>query len=285
MKVLVTGFGGQLGHDVIKHLEALDIECRGVDIADFDITNEEQTLSYITDYAPDVVVHCSAYTAVDKAEENMDLCYAVNAKGPEYIAKACKKIDAKMVYISTDYVFPGQGTDFYEVDDQTGPLSQYGATKLSGEQAVKAQLEKYFIIRISWVFGVNGNNFVKTMLRLGREKEELRVVDDQIGSPTYTDDLSVLICKMIQTEKYGTYHATNEGICSWAQFTEEIFKQTGITCKVTHVTTQEYGATVAVRPENSRMSKKSLDEAGFDRLPTWQDALHRYLIELGQISK
>ena len=286
MKVLVTGIGGQLGHDVMKHLDALGIDHIGADRAEFDITDQAATEAFILGYMPDVVVHCSAYTAVDKAEEEKQKCFEVNTVGTENIAKVCKKIDAKMMYFSTDYVFPGQGDQFYEVDDVTDPLSQYGATKLAGELAVKRYLEKYFIVRISLVFGVNGHNFIKTMLRLGKTHDEVRVVDDQIGSPTYTDDLSVLICDMIQTEKYGTYHATNEGICSWADFTEEIFRQAGIaSCHVKHVTTEEYGLSAAVRPFNSRLSKKSLDEAGFHRLPAWQDALHRYLIELGEIEE
>ncbi|MCI8307880.1 MAG: dTDP-4-dehydrorhamnose reductase [Lachnospiraceae bacterium] len=279
MKVLVTGYNGQLGYDVVKELTKRGIESKGVDIDDFDITDEKAVSDYIRDYNPDVVVHCSAYTAVDKAEDNIQVCRAVNVDGPRNIAKICKELDCKLVYFSTDYVFPGTGDEFYEVDSPTGPLGQYGITKLDGELAVTEQLEKYFIIRISWVFGINGNNFIKTMLRVGKEHDTVRVVDDQIGSPTYTADLSKLVCDMLVTEKYGIYHATNEGVCSWADFTEEIFRLAGYDTKITRVTTEEYGAR-APRPKNSRMSKKSLDDAGFSRLPDWKDALRRYLEEL-----
>lgn len=279
MKVLVTGVKGQLGYDVVKELTKRGIECQGADIEEFDITDEAAVSEYIKGYNPDVVVHCSAYTAVDKAEDNIDVCRAVNVSGPYNIAKVCKELDCKMVYFSTDYVFPGTGEEFYEVDSATGPLGQYGMTKLDGELAVKEWLDKYFIIRISWVFGINGNNFIKTMLRVGKDHSEVSVVDDQIGSPTYTVDLAKLVCDMLVTEKYGTYHATNEGICSWAEFTEEIYRQAGYNTIVKHVSTEEYGAK-APRPNNSRMSKKSLDDAGFDRLPEWKDALSRYLKEL-----
>lgn len=280
MKVLVTGVKGQLGYDVVKVLKSRNIDCLGADIEEFDITDADMTRKFISDYNPDVVVHCSAYTAVDNAEDNIDICRAVNVNGPENIAKVCRELDCKMIYISTDYVFPGTGDKFYEVDDPTGPLGQYGMTKLDGEKAVMANLDKYFIVRISWVFGINGNNFVKTMLRVGKDRDELNVVYDQIGSPTYTADLSVLLCNMLETEKYGIYHATNEGICSWADFTEEIFKIAGYDTKVNRVTTEEYGAK-APRPKNSRMSKKSLDDAGFARLPDWKDALARYIKEIG----
>ena len=279
MRVLVTGYKGQLGYDVVKELTKREIESKGVDIDDFDITDYEATSNYIQGYNPDIVVHCSAYTAVDKAEENIEVCRAVNVDGPKNIAAVCKELDCKMVYFSTDYVFPGVGEEFYEVDSKTGPLGQYGMTKLEGELAVTDTLEKYFIIRISWVFGINGNNFIKTMLRVGKEHDVVSVVDDQIGSPTYTVDLAKLVCDMLVTEKYGTYHATNEGICSWAEFTEEIFRQAGYDTKVKHVTTEEYGAK-APRPKNSRMSKKSLDDAGFDRLPDWKNAVGRYLVEM-----
>lgn len=279
MKVLVTGVKGQLGYDVIKVLKSRGIECLGADIDDFDITDAEMTRKFITEYNPDVVVHCSAYTAVDKAEDNIEVCRAVNVDGPKNIAEVCRDLDCKMIYISTDYVFPGTGDKFYEVDDETGPLGQYGMTKLDGENAVKSCIDKYFIVRISWVFGINGNNFIKTMLRIGKERDEVSVVDDQIGSPTYTADLAILLCDMLETQKYGVYHATNEGICSWADFTEEIFAQAGYDTKVNRVTTAEYGAK-APRPNNSRMSKASLDENGFNRLPDWKDALCRYLKEL-----
>lgn len=279
MKVLVTGVKGQLGYDVIKVLKERNIECLGVDIEDFDITDMQATATFIAKYSPDAVIHCSAYTAVDKAEDNLELCKSVNSQGPRNIAAICKEIDAKMIYISTDYVFPGTGDLEYEVNDPTGPLGTYGQTKLDGELAVKELLTKYFIVRISWVFGKNGNNFVKTMLRLGKERSEINVVCDQIGSPAYTADLAPLLCDMVVTEKYGTYHATNEGFCSWAEFARDIFKQAGYTTKVNFIPTSEYPAK-AKRPYNSRMSKKSLDEAGFRRLPAWQDAVIRYLKEI-----
>lgn len=280
MKVMVTGVAGQLGYDVIKELQARAIECKGVDLADFDITDANAVAAYIENYKPDVVIHCSAYTAVDKAEEEPDMCWAVNVDGTENIAKACRSIDAKMVYISTDYVFPGKGEQFYEVADEIGPLSVYGKTKLAGEEKVKQWLQKYYIVRISWVFGLNGNNFIKTMLRLGKARNEISVVSDQMGSPTYTADLAPFLCDMVAADdKYGTYHATNEGICSWAEFAEEIFRQAGCETKVKFISTAAY-PTKAVRPLNSRLSKNSLDAAGFSRLPQWQDALRRYLKEL-----
>lgn len=276
MKILVTGVKGQLGYDVVKVLEERNIECLGVDIDDFDITDADATSGYIRKYAPNAVIHCSAYTAVDKAEDELELCRKVNVDGPRNIAAVCKEIGAKMIYISTDYVFPGIGDKPYEADDPTGPLGAYGQTKLDGELAVKEILSRFFIVRISWVFGINGNNFVKTMLRLGKERKEINVVCDQIGSPTYTADLAPLLCDMVVTEKYGTYHATNEGYCSWAEFTEEIFKLAGYSTKVIPIPTSEY-PTKAKRPLNSRMSKKSLDRAGFKRLPLWQDAVSRYV--------
>jgi len=279
MKILVTGVGGQLGYDVCKVLDARKIENKGVDLADFDITDAQATHDYIAAYRPDAVIHCSAWTAVDKAEDELDKVRAVNTEGPRNIAKVCKEIGAKMLYISTDYVFPGTGERFYEPDDPTGPLGAYGSTKLGGELAVKEQLDNYFIVRISWVFGKNGNNFVKTMLRLAETHDELNVVCDQIGSPTYTADLAPLLCDMIVTEKYGTYHATNEGICSWADFAEAIFELVGKKVKVNHIPTSEY-PTRAVRPLNSRMSKDKLEQMGFSRLPHWKNALERYLKEL-----
>ncbi len=279
MKILVTGVHGQLGYDVVKCLRARGIECIGTGSADFDITDREQTEQFITGYQPDVVIHCAAYTNVNKAEEEQELCHRVNEVGPENIARVCKKLDAKMIHISTDYVFPGTGEQFYETDDATGPVSVYGKSKLAGELAVRKELEKYFIVRISWVFGKNGNNFVKTMLKLGEERPEVRVVCDQIGSPSYTVDLARLLCDMAESEQYGIYHASNEGICSWAEFTEEIFRQAGLPAKVVPIPTSEY-PTPAARPLNSRMSKACLDRAGFARLPEWKDALGRYLEEL-----
>lgn len=279
MKILVTGVGGQLGYDVCKVLDARQIENKGVDLVDFDITDAQATRNYIVTYHPDAVIHCSAWTAVDKAEDALDTVRAVNTEGPRNIAAACKEIGAKMLYLSTDYVFPGTGDRFYEPEDLTGPLGAYGATKLGGELAVKELLDQYFIVRISWVFGKNGNNFIKTMLRLAETKNEINVVCDQIGSPTYTADLAPLLCDMIMTDKYGTYHATNEGICSWAEFAEEIFRQAGKQVKVNHIPTSEY-PTRAVRPLNSRMSKEKLEQAGFTRLPHWKDAIQRYLKEI-----
>lgn len=282
MKVLVTGVKGQLGYDVCKCLDSRNIENTGVDIQDFDITDFDATMSFILNYKPDAVVHCSAYTQVDNAEDNYDLVRNVNAVGAENIAKVCKELDCKMVYISTDYVFKGVGTNAFEVDDETGPTSVYGKTKLEGENLVKSVIDKYFIVRISWVFGINGNNFINTMLRLGESRDELNVVCDQIGSPTYTYDLAPLLCDMIETEKYGIYHATNEGYTSWADFAEEIFNLAGLNVKVNHILSKDYPAK-AERPLNSRLSKKSLDDGGFNRLPVWQDALKRYLKEKGNI--
>lgn len=279
MKILVTGVKGQLGYDICRILSDRGIEHRGVDIEDFDITDRHAVSEYIKGYRPDAIIHCSAFTAVDKAEDAVELCTRVNAEGPRNIAAAAKEIDAKMMYISTDYVFPGAGECFYTPDDPTGPLSVYGKTKLMGEDAVRTASDRHFIVRISWVFGKNGNNFVKTMLRLAETKTDLNVVCDQIGSPTYTYDLSILLCDMIVTERYGTYHATNEGICSWAEFAEEIVKQGGKSTVIHPIPSSEY-PTRASRPLNSRMSKDKLEENGFSRLPHWKDALTRYLKEL-----
>lgn len=279
MRILVTGVKGQLGHDVLKELHKRKVDCLGVDIDDFDITDAQQTEAYMVNYKPDVVIHCSAYTAVDQAEDNLELCKSVNSDGPRNIAKACRIIDAKMVYISTDYVFPGNGEAFYETDDLAGPLCAYGQTKLDGELAVKEVLNKFFIVRISWVFGENGSNFIKTMLKLSETRNEINVIADQFGSPTYTADLAVLLCDMAATDKYGTYHATNEGVCSWAELAAETFKAAGLDTKINFIATEEY-PTRAVRPKNSRMSKKSLDKAGFARLPEWQDAVKRFVDKL-----
>lgn len=279
MKILVTGVKGQLGYDVCRILSARGIENRGVDIEDFDITDQEAVNAYIENYRPNAVIHCSAFTAVDKAEDAEELCIRVNADGARNMATAAEAVGAKIMYISTDYVFPGTGEQFYTPDDPTGPLSVYGKTKLMGEEAVRAVSDRHFIVRISWVFGKNGNNFVKTMLRLGETKTDLNVVCDQIGSPTYTYDLSRLLCDMIVTEKYGTYHATNEGVCSWAEFAAEIMKQGGKATVIHPIPSSEY-PTRASRPLNSRMSKDKLEENGFARLPHWKDALTRYLCEL-----
>ncbi len=279
MKVLVTGYNGQLGFDVIKELESRHIPCKGVDMADFDITDAEAVKNYINSYAPTAVVHCAAYTAVDKAEDDAETCRKVNVHGSENIAKVCGENDITMVYISTDYVYGGAGTKPFEVTDEAKPCNVYGLTKWQGEEAVRKNCDKHFIIRTSWVFGLNGNNFVKTMLRLSETHSDLNVVCDQIGSPTYTPDLAVLICDMIETQKYGTYHGCNENYCSWAEFAEEIMKQGGKSTVIHPVTTAEYGAK-ANRPLNSRLSRKCLDDAGFKRLPTWQDALSRFIKEL-----
>lgn len=279
MKVLVTGVKGQLGYDVVKRFKSLNVECLGVDKEKFDLTDERQTMDFIRNYRPDIVVHCAAYTAVDRAEEDRAVCYAVNVLGTRYVAQACSEVGAKMVYISTDYVFDGKGEVPYEVTDMPVPINYYGQTKYEGELEVKRLVDKAFIIRISWVFGKNGNNFVKTMLTLGKERKQLNVVCDQIGSPTYTFDVARLITDMSVTNKYGTYHATNEGYCSWHEFAQEIFHLAGLDVCVNPISTEEY-PTKAVRPKNSRMSKKSIDLSGFDRLPEWRDALKRYMIEL-----
>lgn len=281
MKIVVTGANGQLGYDVCKVLSTRNIEYKGVDIADFDITDKMAVQQYMETYRPNAVIHCSAWTAVDKAEDEPQKVEMVNVQGTRNIAEACKAIGAKMLYISTDYVFPGIGEHFYEPQDPTGPLSVYGKTKLDGELAVRELLEHFFIVRISWVFGKNGNNFVKTMLRLAETREEVSVVCDQIGSPTYTADLAPLLCDMIATDSYGIYHATNEGVCSWAEFAEEIFKVAGKQIRVVPIATEQY-PTKAIRPKNSRMSKECLDKAGFHRLPHWHDALARYWKELSQ---
>ena len=246
---------------------------------EMDITDCGAVLRYMEDTRPDAVIHCAAYTKVDLAEDEPEKCWAVNADGTRNIAEACRKLGSRMLYISTDYVFPGRGDRFYEPTDPVRPENVYGRSKLAGELAVQSMLKNYFIVRISWVFGKNGNNFVKTMLRLAETRSELNVVCDQIGSPTYTADLAPLLCDMIVTEKYGTYHATNEGICSWADFAEAIFELAGKKVKVNHISTNEY-PTRAVRPLNSRMSKNKLEQMGFSRLPHWKDALERYLKEL-----
>lgn len=280
MKILVTGYNGQLGYDVVKELNSRSVECRGVDREDFDITDRDETVGYICDYAPDAVIHCAAYTAVDRAEDDEENCRKVNADGTENIAVACEKLRAKMLYVSTDYVYGGDGEAPFETDSPTNPKNVYGVTKLEGEKAVMKYIDKFFIVRTSWVFGINGSNFVKTMLRLGDEKETLNVVCDQVGSPTYTPDLARLICDLIVTEKYGIYHGTNENFCSWAEFAAEIMNLGGKKTVINPVPSSEY-PTKAERPHNSRLSKKCLDKAGIKRLPTWQDALKRFLKEMG----
>lgn len=302
MKIFVTGVAGQLGHDVMNELEKRGYEGVGSDIAEnysgaddgmavtsmpyvqLDITNEVAVRKVLSEVRPDVVVHCAAWTAVDLAEDDdkVELVKAINVNGTRYIAEMCKELDCKMVYISTDYVFDGQGEEPWKPDcKEYKPLCVYGQTKLDGELAVSSILDKYFIVRIAWVFGVNGNNFIKTMLKVGKTHDTLTVVNDQIGTPTYTFDLSRLLVDMVETEKYGYYHATNEGgYISWYDFACEIFRQAGYTTRVTPVSTKEYGVSKATRPFNSRLDKSKLIAQGFEPLPTWQDALSRYLQEI-----
>lgn len=304
MKVFVTGVNGQLGHDVMNELSKRGYESIGSDITDMysgvddgtavtkmpytklDITDRNAVEKVITDICPDTVIHCAAWTAVDLAEDSdkVDKVRAINATGTQYIADVCKKLDCKMTYISTDYVFNGQGTTPWDPDcKEYNPLNVYGQTKLEGELAVANTLNKYFIVRIAWVFGLNGKNFIKTMLNIGKTHDEVRVVNDQIGTPTYTYDLARLLVDMNETDKYGYYHATNEGgYISWYDFTVEIYRQAGINTKVIPVTTKEYGLSKAARPFNSRLDKSKLVQNGFTPLPTWQDALSRFLIEIGE---
>ena len=284
MKALVTGVKGQLGFDVVNELKNRGHDAVGVDIEEMDITDPESVSRVIGEAAPDVVIHCAAWTAVDAAEdpENIAKVRAVNVGGTRNIAQVCKKLDCKMMYISTDYVFNGQGTQPWQPDCKDyAPLNVYGQTKLEGELAVADTLEKYFIVRIAWVFGKNGSNFIKTMLNVGKKHDTVRVVSDQIGTPTYTLDLARLLVDMAESEKYGYYHATNEGgYISWYDFTCEIYKQAGYATRVVPVTTAEYGLSKAARPFNSRLDKSKLAENGFQPLPAWQDALQRYLKEI-----
>lgn len=280
MKVLVTGVKGQLGYDVARELQKRGHEAVGVDIDEMDITDAAAVERVMTEVQPDAVIHCSAYTAVDRAEEDIEICRRVNVDGTENIAKICKKLNCKMLYLSTDYIFSGDGERPWEPDDEASPLNAYGQSKYDGELALKKYVEKYFIVRISWVFGINGNNFIKTMLRLGRENGAVKVVDDQIGSPTYTYDLARLLVDMIESDRYGAYHATNEGICSWYEFAKEIFRAAGMdNVSVTPVKSGEFPVK-AKRPKNSRMSKEKLVTNGFSLLPAWQDAVARYIKEL-----
>lgn len=279
MKVLITGIQGQLGYDVGKVLSKRKVEYFAPTVEQLDITDRSMVLQILEEYCPDAVIHCAAYTAVDRAEDEAERCWAINVDGTRNLAEGCKEIGAKLLYVSTDYAFEGAGEQFYEANDPVNPRNVYGMTKVAGELVVKSFLEKYFIVRTSWVFGKNGNNFVKTMLRLAETKSEINVVCDQIGSPTYTADLAPLLCDMIVTEEYGVYHATNEGFCSWAEFAEEIFRLTGKGILVRYVETKDY-PTKAVRPLNSKIGKKSLDRKGFQRLETWEKALERYIEEL-----
>lgn len=302
MKVFVTGVAGQLGHDVVNELAKRGHAAVGSDLApayaglqdgtaaasctyiSLDITDADAVQAALESVKPDAVIHCAAWTAVDAAEdaENREKVFAINAGGTQNIANACKKLGSKMIYISTDYVFNGQGEEPWQPDCKDyAPLSVYGQSKLEGELAVANTLEKYYIVRIAWVFGVNGRNFIKTMLNVGRTHDEVRVVCDQIGTPTYTLDLAVLLADMAETDRYGYYHATNEGgFISWYDFTREIYRQAGLQTKVTPVTTAEYGLSKAARPFNSRLDKSKLTENGFTPLPDWKDALARYLKEI-----
>ena len=292
MRVLVTGVKGQLGYDVMNELKKQGLTGIGVDVDEMDITDAEACRRVITEAKPDAVIHCAAYTAVDAAEQNMELCRKVNADGTRNIAEVCKGLDIKMMYISTDYVFNGQGTRPWEPDDHREPLNAYGQSKYEGELAVEELVKKFFIVRIAWVFGLNGKNFIKTMINVGKTHDEVRVVCDQIGTPTYTYDLARLLVDMCETEKYGYYHATNAelaegadangaktGYISWYDFCVEIYRQYGLSTKVTPVTTAEYGLSKAARPYNSRLDKKKLVENGFEPLPVWTDAVSRYLKE------
>ena len=282
MRILVTGVNGQLGHDVVNQLKSRGHHPVGVDIGEMDITDCESVADVLSNVNPDAVIHCAAWTAVDSAEDNEDKVRLVNAYGTENIAKQCKKLGCKLMYLSTDYVFDGQGNAPWHPDCKNyKPLNVYGQTKLEGELAVSGLVDKFFIVRITWVFGKNGNNFIKTMLRRSETHNTLRVVNDQIGTPTYTFDLARLLVDMVETEKYGYYHATNEGgYISWAEFAEAIFKTANKNVKVIPVSTKEYGLSKAVRPFNSRLDKSKLIENGFKPLPAWQDALKRYLEEI-----
>lgn len=282
MRILVTGVKGQLGYDVMNELAKRGHTGIGVDVEEMDITDAAKVEQVIKESEVEAVIHCAAYTAVDAAEDNAELCHKINAEGTENIAKVCKELDLKMIYISTDYVFNGEGTRPWEPDDEREPLNVYGQAKYEGELAVEKYLEKYYIVRIAWVFGVNGKNFIKTMLNLSETHDELSVVNDQIGSPTYTYDLAKLLVDMVETDKYGRYHATNEGLCTWYEFATEIFRQAGKEITVHPVTSEQFPSK-AKRPHNSRMSKDKLEANGFDRLPTWQDALNRYLKTIGVI--
>lgn len=281
MKILVTGFTGQLGYDVYRRGENENFEMIGVGSKDLDITNEEAVYQFVKRVNPDAIIHCAAYTAVDKAEDDKETCWNVNVEGTRHLVNAAKEVNSKFMYISTDYVFDGKGEAPFLETDKANPIGYYGETKYEAEKIVQTSIEQYFIVRISWVFGLNGNNFIKTMLRLAESRNELNVVGDQYGSPTYTFDLARLVIDMIQSNKYGIYHASNEGYCSWAEFAKEIFKQANKKVKVNPISTEEY-PTRAVRPKNSRMSKEKLSANGFEPLPKWEDALQHYIKELYQ---
>lgn len=278
MKVFVTGASGQVGHDICALLQERGVDHKGTSSQNLDIRDPEAVARELIQYAPDVVVHCAAWTQVDLAQEHTAEVMAINVQGTQHIAAICRRLGCKLVYLSTDYVFSGEKDGAYQTDDVPDPLNVYGQSKLGGERAVTEGLSRYFIVRTSWAFGAHGTNFVESMLKLSKTKHEIAVVCDQIGSPTYTKDLAQIICDMMVTEQYGIYHITNEGDCSWAQFAEEIFRQSRLPVRVLTIRAAEYGAK-APRPQNSVLEKSDLDRAGFPRLPTWQDALNRYLTD------
>lgn len=279
LKFMVTGVNGQLGHDVFMQLKDKKFDVVAPGREEFDLTSRDQVKTYIMNVKPDVIIHCAAYTAVDKAEDEKDLCYSVNVDGTRAIAEAAKEINAKVVYLSTDYVFDGLGQESNSEEKETSPVNYYGYTKEQGEKIVRELIDKHFVVRTSWVYGLNGNNFVKTMLKLAESRNEINVVDDQIGAPTYTKDLAELIVKLVQTNSYGTYHGVNEGYCSWYEFAKSIFAKTGIEMKVNPISTEDY-PTKAKRPLNSRLSKENTTKAVLDRMPHWEDALTRFIKEL-----
>ncbi len=286
MKYLITGGGGQLGFDVrrdLLHRDVSESDVAAPSSKELDITDARAVEKYIGNFQPNVIIHCAAYTNVDGAESDQEACRKVNVEGTRNLVRAAEKVDAKIIYISTDYVFDGESAEPYEIDAKTNPKSVYGQTKYEGEEIVR-EYPKHFIVRIAWIFGINGRNFVKTMLRVANDRDEVAVVDDQIGSPTYTVDLAKFLVDLSKTEKYGIYHATNEGFCSWAEFTEEIYKNAGLDIKVKKVSTEEYielaGKPQAKRPKFSKLSKDSIEQNGFERLPAWQDAVKRYIAEL-----
>ncbi|ETA81771.1 spore coat protein [Youngiibacter fragilis 232.1] len=279
LKFMVTGVNGQLGHDVVLKLKEMNIGVVAPRRDEFDLTNREQVQRYIIEEKPDVIIHCAAYTAVDKAEDESDLCYSINVEGTRAVAEAAREIDAKVVYVSTDYVFDGLGLEPHSEEKEPNPVNYYGYTKEQGEKIVKAELDNYFIVRTSWVYGKNGNNFVKTMLKLAETRSEISVVSDQIGSPTYSKDLAEFIINLVKTNQYGIYHGVNEGYCSWYEFAKAIFEKAGIEIKINPITTEEY-PTKAKRPLNSRLLKDNTDKTGIKRLPHWEDAISRFIEEL-----
>jgi dTDP-4-dehydrorhamnose reductase/dTDP-4-dehydrorhamnose 3,5-epimerase len=279
LKFMVTGANGQLGHDVMMKLKSLKYDVITPRRDEFDLANKDQVKKYILKEKPDVIIHCAAYTAVDKAEDEKDLCYSVNVEGTRAVAEAAKEINAKVVYVSTDYVFDGLGHEPHTEEKETNPINYYGYTKEQGEKIVSELIDKYFIVRTSWVYGLNGNNFVRTMLKLAETRNEINVVSDQIGAPTYTKDLAAFIVNLVQTNSYGTYHGVNEGYCSWYEFAKSIFEKSGIEMKVNPISTEDY-PTKAKRPLNSKLSKENTTKAGIDKMPHWEDALTRFIEEL-----